>query len=47
MAAVSNLKINERLDVELKNLRVTKIENKNWDNWFTSMGKYENWHNCE
>ena len=29
MADVSKLKINERLDVEWPNLRVTKIGNKN------------------
>ena len=29
MADVSELKINERSDVEWPNLRVTKIENKN------------------
>ena len=29
MADVSNLKINERLDVEWPNLWVTRIENKN------------------
>ena len=43
MADVSNLKINERSDVEWPNLRVTKILNKNWDNWFISMGEYENY----
>ena len=47
MDDVSDLKINERSDVEWPNLRVTKIENKKWDNWFISMCKYENWQNCE
>ena len=32
MADDSNLKINERSNVELENLRVTKIENKRSDN---------------
>ena len=32
MADVSNLKINERGNVELSNLRVTKIENQNDEN---------------
>ena len=34
-------------DVEWPNLWDTKMGNKNWENWFTSMGKYENWQNCE
>ena len=42
MADVSNMKINERL-----NLRVTKIHNKNWENWFISKGNYKNWQNCK
>ena len=32
MADDSNLKINERSNVDLENLRVTKIENKRSDN---------------
>ena len=47
MADVSNLKINERSNVERPNLRVTKIANKNWESWFISKGKYENSQNCE
>ena len=34
MADVSNLKINERSNVERPNLRVTKIGNENCENWF-------------
>ena len=30
MANISNLKINERSNVEWPNLRVTTIENENW-----------------
>ena len=40
MADVSNLKINERANVERTNLRVTEIENKSWENWFIWKGKY-------
>ena len=32
MSDVSNSKINERSNVEQQSLRVTKIENKNWEN---------------
>ena len=35
MADVSNLKINERSNVELPNLRITKIENESWENFLT------------
>ena len=31
MANISNLKINERSNVELPNLQVTTIENENWE----------------
>ena len=34
MADVSNLKINERSNVERPYLWVTKIENENWENWY-------------
>ena len=47
MAEISNLKINERSDIEWPNSRVTKIDNKNSDDWFMSIGKYENWQNYE
>ena len=47
MADVSNLKINERTNVERLNLRVAKIGNKNCENGFITKGKYENWRNCE
>ena len=43
MAAISNLKINEHSNVNRLNLRVTKVGNKNRENWFISKGKYENW----
>ena len=46
MADVSNLKINELLNVERLNLRVTGIGIENWENWFIPKGKYENWQNC-
>ena len=26
---------------------LTRIGNENWENWFISNGKYENWENCE
>ena len=38
MADVSNLIINERSNVEQPNIRVTKIGNKTWENWFISKG---------
>ena len=47
MADGSDLKINERSNVERPKLRVTEIGNKNWEKWFMSKGKYENWWNCE
>ena len=47
MVDVENLKINKRLDVKGTNLRITKIGNQIWENWFISKGKYENWQNCE
>ena len=47
MVDISNLKINERSNVERPNLRVTEIGNKNWEHWFISKGKYENWQNYE
>ena len=47
MADLPNLKINKRSDVEWPNLRDTKRGNTSWDNWFISMGKYENLQNCE
>ena len=47
MADVSNLKINERANVERPNLWVTKKGHKNWENWFISKGKYETWWNFE
>ena len=47
MFDVLNLKINERSNVELPNLRVNKIWNKNWEIWFILKGKYKNWQNCE
>ena len=31
MADISNLKINERSNIEQLNLRVTTIENENWE----------------
>ena len=31
MANISNLKINERSNIERPNLRVTTIENENWE----------------
>ena len=31
MAKISNLKINERSNVERTNLRVTTLENENWE----------------
>ena len=31
MANISNLKINDRSNVERPNLRITTIENENWD----------------
>ena len=40
MVDVSNLRINQRSNVERSDLRVTKKENKNWENWFISKGKY-------
>ena len=36
MVCFSNSKINECSNVERPNLRVTKIGNKNWENWFVS-----------
>ena len=42
MADISNLKINERSNVERPNLRDTETGNKNWENWFISKGKCEN-----
>ena len=49
MTDVSKLRIRERLNVERPNLLVvvTKIGNKNWDDWFISNDKYEIWKNCE
>ena len=52
MTNISNLKINGRLNVEWRNLEVTKIRNKNWENykrqnWFIPKGKYVNWRNCK
>ena len=41
------LKIKKCLNVEGWNLRVDKIGNKNWENWFILKGKYTNWKNCE
>ena len=32
MADISNLKINERSNIERPNLRVTEIGDKNWEN---------------
>ena len=47
MAEVSKLRIHERSNVERPNLLVlvTKIGNKNWENWFVSNSKYKNWPN--
>ena len=42
MADISNLKINERANVERPNLRVTTIENEIY-----IMGQYENRQNCK
>ena len=47
MAEVSNLKMNERLNVEWPNQRFTKMGNKNWENWLISKDEYENSWNCE
>ena len=47
MANVSNLRINQRSNVERPNLRVTKIGNKNLEDWFVSKGENKNWQNCE
>ena len=47
MADVTNLKFNKRSNVEQAILQVTNVENQNWENWFISKGKYENWQNCE
>ena len=47
IADVTNLKINERSNVEWPNLPVTEVGNQNLKNWFMTKGKYESWKNCE
>ena len=49
MAEVSEWRIHESSNVERSNflVLVTKIGNKNWENWFILNGKYKNWQNCD
>ena len=49
MVDVLKLRFHECSNVGRPNsvVLVTTMENKNWEIWFISNGKYENWENCD